>query len=256
MAMFGAVAVTGVNAGAQTLFTTQQDFTPWTLPNGGATLAVSANSTDSGATASVDGVGNDNELTGISNGGTAGTSGSLTLTNYTAGNTVAFVPVLGPEEVPEAGPGLTPLPNAAFFTALGTSGVLSVDFTEPVGGTVGTYFEAEILFNDSVGYQQQGLVSVGHPATAAGVIIDDGTTINGGEEYTLEQNYTLVNAPAGDLYSYFQLGVVFNSDWVGGTITLDNLRIASSVTSVPEPTTMALLPAAALMAMRRRRSAK
>ncbi len=259
-AVFGIAAAGAGFVRADTeLFTTNTDFAGSGHGSGNAWTSTGTFTANSGAAAdldgkTVDGYG-DYPSSGTNLGGTADTVGGLTLTVPAAGG---FIQLSSGEEAPA-------IPNAAFFSALGTSGTLALDFSLPLGangimpfGNPGDYYQMEFVFNDSNGFEQQGdvgLTAIGGAIGAvdgsgvsnpsAGSIVYDGLGPDGNGIYTLFQNYT-ISPPAGDLYSYFQLEVVVNTGGSGATggsgnpvvDKIDNIRVVSPV---PEPTSMGML---------------
>lgn len=124
--------------------------------------------------------------------------------------------------------------NSDFLAALGTAGNLLIDYTTPGGEPAsGGYFELRLLINYSGGYLQ----------------IDPTTTSTVGSVTTASYDYTL--SPGA--YSYFQMGVIYNSNYTGGTFSLDNVRTG---TPVPEPVSMCVVAVGVvgLLARRRRKA--
>lgn len=214
------VCALGMSASADTtLFTTQEDFTAGWSNNGQFAFAPGATSLDGSA---VNGAGN------TSNPGSAGTSGSLSVTwlsgSYNYSN----------------GPGENG--NSAFLSALGTSangglgysaasGVIKLDYTKPPPGT-GNYFQLGLLFNYDSNFGQY-----------FGTEVDnlDGT-------FTASIPYT-VNATSST--NYFQFALIYNSNYNTATpFTVDNIRVAA----VPEPASMGLLSIGGIALIRRRRA--
>lgn len=200
-AVFGATACMSA-ASAQTLFTTQEDFTGWSGAN--LTLTADTASLDADAT---NGLGNTTAA------GAAGTSGSLSVTHVSG----AYNAFTSPGEQD----------NVAFLAALGSGGELAVDFTTPTDATgTGNYFGLLLHFNYDGTWAQIS------PTTSSTV----------GNVTTNVYDYT-INVTD---YSYFQLGLIYNSNFTEGTFTVDNIRI------VPEPASLALMACGGLSLLRRR----
>lgn len=118
--------------------------------------------------------------------------------------------------------------NAAFIDALGVSGDVLFDFTYP---TDGNYFQLGLVLNYD-----------GHFDQAFG----GGPVDNGDGTFTQSVPYTF--AP-GDVSSYLQLGLIFNSDSTT-PFAVDNIRVENVVHPVvPEPATMVLLSLGTLGSM-------
>jgi hypothetical protein len=222
----GLVLAGATSALAQELYTTVEDFTGWSDNSGGIYFTptpTSAFSTDTGASASINGLGNP------SNAGGAGTSGSITETRVGGGNYNYFY-----------SQGAS---SAAFLAALGTSnnggagytassGVIEFDYVPPTGA--GTYFQLGIVLNYNSNFGQ----------------FFGGAPVNNGTYFTQDVPYTISSTTSAN---YFQLGLIWNSDYPNGsTITVDNIHV------VPEPASLALLGFGGLgligAAIRRRRS--
>jgi hypothetical protein len=124
--------------------------------------------------------------------------------------------------------------NAPFLAALGSSGTINVDFQYPTNNG-GNYFSLGLVLNYTSNFGQ----------FSAGTPVSDG---NGW--YTESIPYT-VNTAAS--YSYFQLGLIFNSNYdtsAPAVFNVDNINIQS----VPEPATLGSLGAGlTLLTLRRRR---
>src|ERR1019366_7047198 len=141
--------------------------------------------------------------------------------------------------------------NTAFFNALGITsaqeygsetagtphGTIAMDFTGPVSPTkTGTFFETQFEFgNDYDGVTQQGLVNWKQPAQGGSFTISQGYTVQTGpNSYTMYENWSLPFGAANDnggtqvAYSHFQLIVVMNTDYQGGTATYDNIRTTNA----------------------------
>jgi hypothetical protein len=134
--------------------------------------------------------------------------------------------------------------NAAFLNALETAGTLSFDYTTPEAGE-GTYFQLGLVLNYQGEFDQLfgTTTDLGEGVTQ--------TTI----DFTAE-SAKLISQQALDegSFSYFQLGVVYNSnfDAPDSPFTVDNFQVMAA----PEPATYAMMGAglAGLMMIRRRRS--
>jgi len=251
-AAVAATAMAAATAKADiSLFTTYDDFagnstTGWQGFQANNFTVTSSADTDG---ALLDGIGDfdntANATVGTNYGGTPSTGGVGGLSiNFPSG----FIDYSASEEAPQGHP------NLALFNALGTSpGFIAVDFSSPLGGTTnptgsGDYFQLEVVFNDSVGYQQQGLVNTTDTITSPNA--NGGYMVSHGTYWTAYLPYQLTGAPAGDAYSYFQPGIVVNtSSDVKGTMMMDNIRIVS----VPEPTMLAAAVIPMVGLLRRRR---
>ncbi len=117
--------------------------------------------------------------------------------------------------------------NADFIAALGDGGQIAVDHVNPTGGT---YFQLGLVLNYN-----------GHFDQYFGDTVD-----NGDGTSTTIIDFEFV---PGDVATYLQLGVIFNSDATNSPFTVDNIRI------VPEPASVALCAAGGLILLARRRKA-
>jgi hypothetical protein len=121
--------------------------------------------------------------------------------------------------------------NAAFLAALGSSGTLAIDYTTPANNG-GNYFQLGVVLNYSSNFGQ----------FTGGTPIDDGNGFS-----TVDVPYTINTAGS---YSYFQFGLIFNSNYdstAPTSFTVDNIRL------VPEPASMGCLGALGVLVLRRRR---
>jgi hypothetical protein len=197
-----------------TLFTTVDDFSGWS--NAGSINTATELTPDSDASA-INGLGN--TTTGAGN---AGTPGSLSV-NATSGTYNYFY-------------GQGEQGNAAFLTALGSSGTIAVDYQLPANNG-GSYFQLGLVLNYAGNFGQ----------FFGGAAVDDG---NGW--FTQDIPYTVNTAGS---YSYFQLGLIFNSNYdtsAPTTFPVDNIRVVA----VPEPASIGALGSGlSLLLLRRRKKA-
>lgn len=157
---------------------------------------------------------NTNGLGNTAAAGVVGTPGSLSLTS--SGTTYGYIYSPG-----EQG-------NAAFLTELQSNSTLLIDYVPPAAS--GGYFQLGVVFNYDGHFDQ---------------IFPTSTTDNGG--YTTA-TYTINVVPEN--YTYFQLGVIFNSSYAGTPFTIDNVR---TPTALPEPAAAGIGSIAGLLALARRR---
>lgn len=173
------------------LFTTQGDFTGWS--GGGLTVAPQATPDLDGN--GIDGLGNNSNAGGAGLGGSLGASDASNSTNFT----YMFSPGLQG--------------NAPLIAALGTSGIIEIDYTRP---TDGNYFQLGLVLNYDGHFDQYF-----------------GSEINNGNgTYTTPIAYSF---SPGSVATYLQLGVIFNSD-ANGAFAVDNIRIDT----IPEPASLLL----------------
>jgi hypothetical protein len=99
--------------------------------------------------------------------------------------------------------------NPAFLSALGTTGTVFIDYTTPPPG-MGNYFQLALVLNYTGAFDQ---------------IFPTGGAVNlGGGVSEQAISYTLSN-PASS-YGYFQLGLIYNSNYNTNTpFTVDNIHI-------------------------------
>lgn len=199
------------------LYTTMEDFVEWE-PNDGTSMIATGVNTGSIGSNPINGLGNTTAP------GLPGTDGSLSVQWVTGAYNFFF----GPGEQA----------NTAFLAALGTdstgqgltaaSGQVAFEYTVPPPGN-GNYFELNLVLNYNNNFGQ-----------FSGSSVD-----NGNGTFTRYIDYT-INALAPGSLSYFQLGVIYNSNYDTTTpFTVDNVRV------VPEPATLVLLPLAGLLLRRR-----
>ena len=219
----GTAALFSQDALAQSLFTTANDFAGWTAD--GTTFTVASTSATDLDGATVNGLGNTTAAGG------AGTAGSLSMQW-----------ISGTYDYATYSPGEQG--NAAFLSALENATTLTFDYTTPPAGT-GNYFGLGIVVNAQGRFDQ--LFPASTTSLGGGV---SQATINWSSEAA-----TLIaqQASNGGGFSYFQLGVIFNSNFTptGDPFNVDNFQ----VTPAPEPATLALagLGGAGMLLMRRRR---
>jgi len=196
------------------LFQTQNDFSSW-QNNGAITVGTQATPDSDGS--SINGLGN------TTNAGGAGTPGSLLVTEGQGSGTYNFNYSGG-----EQG-------NAAFLAALGSSGTISLDYTAPTNpGGAGNYYQFGLVLNYSGNFGQ----------FFGGAAVNDGNGF-----FTQTIPYTVNTASS---YSYFQLGIIYSSNFETGgpsTFTLDNI----GVVAVPEPASLGMLSLSGVALLRRRR---
>ncbi len=214
----GIVAFALQSAPAQTLFTTENDFSQWSA-NAGST--VSADGLWSADTSTINGLGN------TSAAGGTGTSGSLSIT-WASGvgsfNEIAAAPSEGG--------------NAAFLSAIdpGCSGNTSVaysgnllmDFSLP-DNEVGSsgYFQLGVLLQ----YSADGYYGTFFSSSTTDLGIQDD---NGEEVYQATIPYTI----AAGSFNGFGFGVMYNSNYAPDLpFHVDDILVQS----VPEPGTLALM---------------
>jgi PEP-CTERM motif len=200
------------------LFTTQDDFSQWSNTGNFTTAASGAFDSDGSST---NGLGNSSAP------GATGTPGSLSVT--ATSSTYGYF--YGPGE------------NAAFATALAPNGTLSIDYTLPANNG-GSYFELGVVLN----YQN----NFGQFFQTASPVSDGNNTFTVLVPYTLSPIINLSAGTSTYAYSYFQPGLIFNSNYDTSGPTqfyVDNIQLVS----VPEPATVGLLSGSGLLALRRRR---
>lgn len=110
--------------------------------------------------------------------------------------------------------------NVSFLTALGTGGNIIFDYQQPPAGS-GNYFQLGVVLNYPGHFDQTfgptGPVDLG----------------NGWLEQTVPYTYTGDLAP-----SYFQIGLIVNSNFTGAPLYVDNIR--TDAVPVPEPASIVL----------------
>lgn len=228
--LLGTVAALGLgiasHAQAQTLFTTVNDFNQWSVgggTGGGSTLYDS----DGSAT---NGLGNTTAAGG------AGTAGSLSVTLSNPSNTYQFPAFSAGEQGNQAF--LSTLdPGAVAGTSLAAySGTLDMTYTTPTNNG-GSYYEIGVVLNYDGNFGQF------FQSSAVNETIDGQPTTVATIPYTI----------SATSLSYFQLGIIFNSNYAPTTpFYVDNI----SVPSVPEPASIGMLGAGmTLLTLRRRRKA-
>jgi hypothetical protein len=204
-AAIGVLSITTLTASAQSLFTTQNDFSPW---SGGGVVGPTASDTD-GST--INGLGNTTAA-----GGT-GAAGSLSIVNPTAGFNQ-------PQSQNENS-------NAAFLAALKNNTTLTITYTLLTDVTLnGGYWQLVPVFNYDGNYVQLNnnpFFSGANLLAGSHTVTFDYTTVQAG----------LPSAPNGAL-TYFQMQVVANAGGGVGSVAwnLDNIQAGP----VPEPSTLAL----------------
>ena len=206
----GAFAFAIQNLPAQSLFTTTNDFVGWSSSSLTATPTASVDLDG----ASVNGLGNTVDP------GSAGTPGSLSLVWQSGTYDYIYSPG-------EQG-------NALFLSALENASTLTFDYTTPPAGT-GNYFSLGLVLNYQSEFDQltpASTTSLGGGVTQA--------TFNFGAEAS-----KLASQQAGDggSFTYFQLGVIYNSNY--NTATPFNVD-GFAVTPAPEPGALALFGLCAL----------
>jgi hypothetical protein len=219
----GVLSAASLTASAQVLFTTQDDFTPWT--GSGSVAAGAAGDAD---LSTINGLGN------LTAPGGTGTAGALGI----SGQALGWNPAQSQSEEN----------NAAFIAALWNNNELSLTYTLTASMTTAPdgYWQLVPVFNNNQGYAQlnnPNFFSVANGTLSAGT-------------HTVTYSYTpsssILPTVAGQ-DTYFQLLVVKNSggSLVGGDQQwyLDNIQV------VPEPATFALagLSAVTLLIFRRRK---
>jgi PEP-CTERM motif len=221
----GVLSAASLTASAQVLFTTQNDFTPWT--GSGSVAAGAAGDAD---LSTINGLGD------LGAPGGTGTAGALGI----SGQSIGWNPAQSQSEQN----------NAAFIAALWNNNELSLTYTltESMTTAPNGYWQLVPVFNNNQGYT--GLNNANFFSVANGTLLA-GT-------YTVTYSYTpssLILPTAAGQDSYFQLLVVANSggSLVGGNqqYYIDNIQVST----VPEPASFALagLGAAALLIFRRRK---
>lgn len=230
--MLGAGLYTAADA-QTSLFTTYDDFSPWTA-SGGST--VSADNTWSADSSAINGLGN------TSTPGGSGTSGSLLITwaaSVGGYNEIAAASSEGLAFVQALDPGAYDAGNGAIGTVAG-SGDIYVDYSLP--STVsGSYFQLGVMLQ----YPGDGYYGTAFSSSATDLGFED----NLGEEvYQATVPYTI---SAGSGYG-FGFGLMYNSDYSPSSpFHVDDITV--SAVPVPEPGTIALLNAglAGLLFLRR-----
>lgn len=225
--VLNAVCVLGKSLSAQVLYTTQQDFGAATTASG-ATITVGP----PGATGDSD-LSTINGLANTVNPGGAGTAGAIFMQVNTLGYDQAN---LGDEAA-----------NSGFLAALRNNTQLTLDYTLPQDLTTGAsgYFQIWGVFNWSGGYQQFN----------NNAFFNGANLLAGTHTVTFDYSSLQPGLPTSQP-SYFQLFLVMNcggslSPGANVPIYIDNIRVSS----VPEPSTLALmgLPVVMFLIRRRRR---
>jgi hypothetical protein len=125
--------------------------------------------------------------------------------------------------------------NPAFLSALGTTGTVFIDYTTPPPGT-GNYFQLQLVLNYTNAFDQISPVS--GPVDLGGGVSEQAIS------YTLSH-------PASS-YSYFQFGVIYNSNFNTNTpFTIDNIHTPAAV---PEPATAGVMAVVGTAMLARRRA--
>jgi hypothetical protein len=132
--------------------------------------------------------------------------------------------------------------NAAFLAALESASTLSYDYTTPAAGT-GNYFQLNLQLNYQGGFDTLS----GTTTSLGGGWTQD--TINFSTEAA---HLAAIQASNGGGFSYFQVGINYNSNYnlPSSPFSIDNIQ----VTTVPEPTSLALLGLGAGVVLFRRRN--
>jgi hypothetical protein len=217
----GVAAILMQSASAQTsLFTTTGDF----ASGSGSIIVAPTTSVDyDGST--INGLGNTTAPGG------AGTAGSESLTWVSGSYDYAY---FSPGEQG----------NAPFIAALENASTFTFDYQTPPPGT-GSYFQLNLVLN-----YQGGFDTLSGTTTSLG----GGWTQNAINFTSEAASLIAAQAANGGGFSYFQLGVNYNSNYntPSSPFSVDNF----TVTPAPEPTTLALigLGAVGLMAIRRRKA--
>lgn len=207
----GTLALVLPNAPAQSLFTTSNDF----VASASSQFMVAPTSAVDLDGATINGLGNTNAA------GLPGTPGSASLTWVSGSFDYVF---FSPGEQG----------NAPFLAALEGASALTFDFTTPPAGT-GNYFQLGLVVNYQGGFDQlfpASTINLGGGVTQA--------TISFASEAG-----TIAAAQAGNggSFSYFELGVIYNSNFNTSTaFNIDNFQAVP----VPEPSVMALFSLGAL----------
>jgi len=121
------------------------------------------------------------------------------------------------------------------ISALENASSFSFEYTQPASAGTGNYFQLPLLLNYQNGYDQLSGTSVS---------LGDGLyqeTI----PFTSEAAHLVsVQASNGGSFSYFNLGIIYNSNWnaPGSSFLVDDF----TVTPAPEPGSLALLGMGAL----------
>lgn len=181
------------------LYTTTSDFTGWTS-EGGFTNVMATNLDLDGSV--TNGLGN------LTAPGAPGTAASLQIQHVTTNFGVAsFAPY---EET-----------NANFITALTNASVLTFDYTTPTQGT-GTYFQAGIVVDCQGRYDQLFPTATSSPTT--------GVTRASIDWISEAQALVATNVANGGTFTYFRIGVIWNSDYDPGTtpFQVDNFIVVTN----------------------------
>ena len=219
---FGLAIFSPGQAHGQVLFSTQQDFSGWGDNSSGANFVIAPVATPDSESSNVNGLGN------TSSAGGAGTAGSGQVTWMPPAGSYGFF--YGPGEQGNAGFMSAIDPGSGGGNLVSYSGTILVDSTTPPAGS-GNYFSLGIVLNYSSNFGQFfGSASA---------------TPNASGFYTYTIPYT-INAVSG--LSYFQPGLIYNSNDTGTPFNIDNIRMA------PEPASLGLVALGALGMIRRRRA--
>jgi subtilisin-like proprotein convertase family protein len=202
-----------MRSGPVKLFTTTNDFTGWTTEVGFSNVGPTNFDLDGSTT---NGIGNTTAP------GALGTGGSLNITH--ASNNFGVVSYSPAENA-----------NTALITMLEKASSLSFDYTTPTAGT-GTYFQAGITVNC------QGVQTNVFPASTAAV--SNGVTRANINWTAVAQALLTAQSSNGGGFTYFQLGIVWNSDYNPGTtpFQVDNITATTNATGayiIPASSTVA-----------------
>jgi hypothetical protein len=222
VAGLGLAVFSSTQAHGQVLFDTQEDFANWGDNNSGTDFTINPAATPDSDGSTINGLGNT-----VSPGG-AGTAGSGQVTWMPAAGTYAYF--YGPGEQGNAGFLSAIDPGSGGGNLVAYSGTISVDSTTPPPGS-GNYFELGLVLNYSGNFGQFFGTASASP-NAAGF-------------YTYTIPYT-ISAVTG--LSYFQPGLIYNSNYTGTPFNIDNIRV------VPEPASLGLFALGALGFIRRRKA--
>jgi subtilisin-like proprotein convertase family protein len=199
--------------GPVSLFTTTNDFTGWTTEVGFSNVGPTNFDLDGGTN---NGFGNTTAP------GALGGGGSLAITH--ASNTFGVVSYSPAENG-----------NTTLIALLEKASSLSFDYTIPTAGT-GTFFQAGIAINC------QGVQTNLFPSSTA--TVSNGITrayINWG---SIAQSLAAAQAANGGSFTFFQLGIVWNSDYNPGTtpFQVDNISVSTNSVgayTIPASSTLA-----------------
>lgn len=224
------------HASAATLFTTSADFATFTAQPGFAVAASTAFDAD-GQT--LNGIGN--YTVGTSAGGSLQVTRSastayagIAFSNQDEAGNQAFLTAVAPGSVATTYP--PPNFNQVPGATAQYSGNLYLTYTVPTNNG-GNYFDVGVIFNYTGNFGQFGQTS----STSA--------IVNGQTVVTATIPYT-INAAAG--LSYFQLGLLYNSNYNATTPFFVDSISTTPPAAAPEPTTLAALAVGGLLLRRRR----